>query len=366
MVFPMDANGPGMLESDPARAGEGLSETVRARIGATTLEVGGLGLGCAPLGNLYRPLGNEAAARILGAAWDRGIRLFDTAPHYGQGLSERRVGDALRDPGRSGYVLSTKVGRLLVQAGPASQRHGFVSPMPFDTVYDYSYDGVMRSFEDSLQRLGLDRIDIVLMHDIGGATHGDRNEKLFPIAMGEGYRALSELRSAGRVRAIGIGANEFEVLMAALDHGDWDCFLLAGRYTLLEQNALRDFLPLCEVRNCSVLIGGPYNSGILASGVRSEATPYYNYRPAPPEVVERVSRLESLCSVFGVPLAAAAVQFPSAHPAVASVLVGIDSVERVAQTLELWQMAIPQDLWAALKAEGLLAEQAPTPGDCQA
>lgn len=330
-------------------------------IGDTDLAVGGLGLGCAPLGNLYRPLPDAQAAEVLSAAWESGLRLFDTAPHYGQGLSERRVGDALRRPDRCDYVLSTKVGRLLVPAGHAQERHGFVSPMPFDTVYDYSYDGVMRSFEDSLQRLGLDRIDILLMHDVGRATLGDLNDELFPVAMRGGYRAMAELRSGGVVRAIGIGANEYEVCIAALDHGDWDCFLLAGRYTLLEQGALNTFLPLCESRNCSVLIGGPYNSGILASGVRAGATAFFNYRPAPRHVGERVLRLEALCAKFDVPLAAAALQFPSAHPAVASVLVGIDSAERVVETLKLWRLSIPEDLWAMLRSKGLLAEDAPTP-----
>ena len=199
-----------------------------SRIGATGLEVSSLGLGCAPLGNLYRPLDDSVASDIFAAAWNHGIRLFDTAPHYGQGLSERRVGDALRRESRGDYVLSTKVGRLLSPAGYATERHGFVSPMPFDISYDYSYGGVMRSHEHSLQRLGLDRIDILLMHDIGRATHADRNDELFPIAMQEGYRAMAELRSNGDVRAIGIGANEWEVCTMALDHGDWDCFL-AGR-----------------------------------------------------------------------------------------------------------------------------------------
>ena len=338
-----------------------MTKTRSNTIGGTGLEVGDLGLGCAPLGNLYRPLTDAQAAEVLGAAWEKGVRLFDTAPHYGQGLSERRVGDALRSPERGEYVLSTKVGRLLVPAGHAQERHGFVSPMPFDTVYDYSYDGVMRSFEDSLQRLGLDRIDILLMHDIGRATLGERNDELFPIAMRGGYRAMNELRSNGDVRAIGIGANEFEVCLAALDHGDWDCFLLAGRYTLLEQGALKSFFPLCEARNCSVLIGGPYNSGILASGVRPGATAFFNYRPASRHIGERVLRMETLCAKFDVPLAAAALQFPSAHPAVASVLVGIDSAERVVETLKLWRSSIPEDLWAMLRSKGFLAEDAPTP-----
>ena len=332
-----------------------------SRIGATGLEVSSLGLGCAPLGNLYRPLDDSVASGIFGAAWNHGIRLFDTAPHYGQGLSERRVGDALRGESRGDYVLSTKVGRLLRPAGYATERHGFVSPMPFDISYDYSYGGVMRSYEHSLQRLGLDRIDILLMHDIGRATHADRNDELFPIAMQQGYRAMAELRSNGDVRAIGIGANEWEVCAMALDQGDWDCFLLAGRYTLLEQEALHSFLPACEARNCSVVVGGPYNSGILATGVRGGGAAYYNYQPAPPGVLEKVLRLEDACAEHGISLAAAALQFPLAHPAVASVIPGIDSVNRVAQTLRLLRTPIPAHFWRALQSRGLLAEDAPVP-----
>ena len=335
------------------------------RIGGSGLQVGALGLGCAPLGNLYRPVEEAEAAEILTSAWGHGIRLFDTAPHYGQGLSERRVGDALRRASRRDYVLSTKVGRLLVPAGYAEERHGFASPMPFDRVHDYSYGGVMRSFQDSLQRLGLDRIDILFMHDIGRATHGERNDELFPVAMQDGYRAMAELRRNGDVRAIGVGANEIEACAMALDRGDWDCFLLAGRYTLLEQEALQSFLPACGARHCSVVVGGPYNSGILATGVRGAETGYYNYRPAPLDIIDRVERLEAACAEYAIPLAAAALQFPLAHPAVASVVPGIDSAVRVAQTMRLLATPIPDDFWRALRSRGLLAENAPTPRlDC--
>ena len=331
------------------------------RVGATRLQVPSLGLGCAQLGNLYKEMPDRLAREVVGAAWDQGIGLFDTAPHYGQGLSERRLGDALRQPDRRGHVLSTKVGRLLTPAGYAADRHGFVCGLPFDIVYDYSYDGVMRSFEDSQQRLGLDRIDILLMHDIGRATHGARHEEVFEVAMDGGYRAMEELRANRDVRAIGVGANEIEACAAALEHAQWDCFLLAGRYTLLEQEALRSFLPACRRRSCSVLIGGPYNSGVLASGASGGGTAYFDYRPAPPDVLQRVVDLELVCRRHNVPLAAAALQFPLAHPVVASVMPGIDSVERVEQTLELLRTPIPGDLWHELKASRLLAQDAPTP-----
>ena len=333
----------------------------RRPVGNTGLEVEVLGVGCAPLGNLYRPVSDAAASAVLRAATTHGLRYFDTAPHYGQGLSERRVGDALRrDPDRH-FVLSTKVGRLLRPAGFASERHGFVSPMPFDIVYDYGYDGVMRSWEDSLQRLGLDRVDMLFIHDIGTYTHAEDNRRLFPIAMNGGYRALDELRASGRVRAIGIGANEFEVCEAALDYGDWDCFLLAGRYTLLEQGAAKSFLPLCERRNCAVIVGAPYNSGILATGVRSGGPARYEYGPAPRAVVEKVTAMEAICDDFAVALPAAALQFPLAHPAVASVIPGIDKESRIRQTIDLLRTEIPQAFWQTLCDRSILDAGVPTP-----
>lgn len=329
------------------------------RIGNTELAIDALGFGCASLGNLYHAVSDEEASDILTTAWANGFRYFDTAPHYGQGLSERRVGDALRTS--SDYVLSTKVGRLLRPAGYAAERHGFVSPMPFDIEYDYSYGGVMRSFEDSLQRLGLDRIDILYMHDIGPVTHGDDDDRLFPIAMDGGYKAMDELRRDGLVSAIGLGVNEYEVCERALEHGDWDCFLLAGRYTLLEQESLESFLPKCVDRNCSIVIGGAYNSGILATGVSVKGPWNYDYGPAPEDVVKKVSAIESLCGEFDIPMAAAALQFPLAHPAVASVIPGIGKVSRIDQTLGLFATEIPDEFWNELSERGLIRNDAPTP-----
>ena len=331
-------------------------------VGGTSLRVETLGFGCASLGNLYHAISDADASDLTHAAWDAGFRYFDTAPHYGQGLSERRVGDLLRTH-KDDYVLSTKVGRLLRPAGYADERHGFVSPMPFDIEYDYSYSGVMRSFEDSLQRLGLDRIDIIYMHDIGQYTHGEQNQHYFPVAMREGYRAMDELRSSGAVSAIGLGVNEYEVCEDALDYGDWDCFLLAGRYTLLEQEPLDTFLLKCEERNCSIVIGGAYNSGILATGVRGDGPFHYDYGPAPKPVVERVARLEDLCDDFGIRLPAAALQFPLAHPSVVSVIPGIGNIARIHDTLELFRTEIPDEFWAALRDQQLIGEAVPTPGN---
>jgi D-threo-aldose 1-dehydrogenase len=333
----------------------------KKQIGNTALHVDTLGFGCAPLGNLYQAISDDDAKTILSAAWQAGFRHFDTAPHYGQGLSERRTGDLLRPLQGKDYILSTKVGRLLKPAGYAKQRHGFVSPMPFDIHYDYSYDGVMRSFEDSILRLGLDRIDILYMHDIGRDTHGDANDKYFPIAMHGGYKAMDELRSQGLVKAIGLGVNEYEVCEQALDYGDWDCFLLAGRYSLLEQQSLQTFLPKCQQRNCSVIIGGPYNSGILATGVKGKATPNYNYAPAPQDIIAKVSKIEDLCQQYDVTLAAAALQFPLAHSAVASVIPGLGNVSRIQKTIDLFQQEIPAEFWQSLKVDGLLAEDSPVP-----
>lgn len=329
------------------------------QIGSTDLKMDTLGFGCAPLGNLYHVVSDEDADAVLQSAWDNGFKYYDTAPHYGQGLSEQRTGNLLRPLQGKDYVLSTKVGRLLKPAGYAKQRHGFLSPMPFDIEYDYSYEGVMRSFEDSIQRLGLDRIDILYMHDIGRATHGDANDELFSIAMSGGYKAMDELRSQGLIKAIGLGVNEYQVCEDAMDHGDWDCFLLAGRYTLLEQESLDSFFPKCVERNCSVIVGGPYNSGILASG--SAGTPYYDYAPAPPAIRERVSRIETLCSEYQITLAAAALQLPLANAAVASVIPGLGSINRIQQTIGLFNESIPKDFWVDLKTQGLLAPKTPVP-----
>ena len=338
-----------------------MSSFQKSQIGNTELAIDALGFGCASLGNLYHAVSNEEATDILTSAWANGFRYYDTAPHYGQGLSERRVGDALRESDRSDYILSTKVGRLLRPSGYAAERHGFVSPMPFDIEYDYSYDGIMRSFEDSLQRLGLDRIDILYMHDIGRVTHGEDNDRLFPVAMDGGYRAMDELRKNGRVSAIGLGVNEYQVCEQALEYGDWDCFLLAGRYTLLEQESLDTFLPKCVDRNCSIVIGGAYNSGILATGVSGKGPWNYDYGPAPEDVVKKVAAIESLCGEFDIPMAAAALQFPLAHPAVASVIPGIGKVSRINQTLNLFATEIPDEFWSALSERGLIRDDAPTP-----
>ena len=322
-----------------------------------------LGFGTAPLGNLYRALGEEEARQTLDAAWDAGIRYFDTAPQYGLGLAETRLNGFLRQHRGERPLLSTKVGRLLEVSDPL-ERTGigkFFDVPSRKQRYDYSYDGVMRSLEFSLERLGVDAVDILFCHDVDAFTHGSRaaSDRRVAEFMAGGYRALAELRAARVVKAIGAGVNEWEVCETLAKAGDFDLFLLAGRYTLLEQEALQSFLPLCQARGIGVVIGGPFNSGILATGAKPGA--FYNYEPAPPAVLERVTRIAAVSASHGVPLAAAALAFPLAHPAVVSVIPGGQTLPEVRQNVALLSHPIPAALWRDLKGEGLLRWDAPTP-----
>jgi D-threo-aldose 1-dehydrogenase len=332
-------------------------------IGKTTLTVTELGFGAAPLGNLYRPVNDSDARDTVIAAIEAGINYFDTAPYYGFGLSELRLGDVLR--GHDGVVLSTKVGRLLKASSTArghDPRHGFYSPMPFEPEFDYSFDGVMSSWEASKQRLGSARIDILYVHDIGGLTHGGRHEATFrQLTDGGGFRALEQLRITGAIRAFGLGVNETAICLEVMKHAQLDVILLAGRYTLLEQSALDALLPACVRSGTSIIVGGPYNSGILATGTRHGGALHYDYGAAPQAVVERVRRLETHCERHGIPLAAAALQFPLAHPQVASVIPGLGSSSHLKRTLELLEIDIRDAFWQDLKNEGLLHLDAPVP-----
>jgi D-threo-aldose 1-dehydrogenase len=334
----------------------------RRALGETGLKVTELGFGTAPLGNLFRPLADEVARATLAAAEAAGFGYYDTAPFYGFGLSERRLGDALRL--RNNIVLSTKVGRLLKPVpGPVDQaivRHGYATPMPFEPVYDYSYDAVMRSFEASLQRLGLSKIDILYIHDIGRLTHGEQNTaRMAELTRGGGLKALEELRAAKAISGFGMGVNEVPACLEVMSHARLDAILLAGRYTLLEQHPLDDLFPLCEKAGTAIVAGGPYNSGILAVGTKTAAPLYYDYAPAPAQVIEKVRRIEAVCDRHGVPLPAAALQFPLAHRVVASVIPGLDSPERVNQTIALYRHKIPAALWQELRHEKLIRTDAP-------
>lgn len=326
---------------------------------------GPLGFGGSALGNLYAPIADETAFAATAAAVDLGMRYFDTAPHYGFGLSEKRLGAALRmlDPCEK-LLVSTKVGRKLVARTGLDlthQRQGFVSPEPFESVFDYSYDSVMRTFEGSLQRLQRTRIDILYVHDLGHFTHGADHPERFAEFMEGGYKAMRELQSSGAVAAIGLGVNETQVCEEALAYADFDVVLLAGRYTLLEQDALDTFLPLCERRGVRVVVGGPYNSGILATGVRNTAAANYNYSTAPPEVLARVAAIETICDNHEVPLAAAALQFPLTHPEVLTVVAGMGTPEQVRQAVDHVRRPVPPQFWADLKAAGLIRADALVP-----
>ena len=327
------------------------------------LSLSEIGFGAAPVGNLYRPVPDQDARDTLQAALEAGITYVDTAPYYGFGLSERRVGDAVRT--RPDVVVSTKVGRLLdpsPQHTGIAPRYGYHSPMPFTPVFDYSYDGIMRSWEASLHRLGLARIPILYVHDIGSLVHGAEHPKTFSsLTRGGGFRALEELRGAGAIDAFGLGVNEWQICLKAMDYADMDILLLAGRYTLLDQSALDALLPVCVERETAVVMGGVYNSGILATGTRSASVRYYDYAPAAEHIVDRVRRMEKICDAHNVPLAAAALQFPLAHPAVVSVIPGLDSAQRVRQTISLHQTAICSEFWEELQSSGLLRPDAPVP-----
>jgi D-threo-aldose 1-dehydrogenase len=331
-----------------------------SRLGRTQLTVTKLGFGGAPIGNLFTAVTERDAAEALQASYEAGIRYFDTAPLYGHGLSERRSGKFLGRHPRASYVLSSKVGRVLEPATPAAIRNdGYVATLPFSPRFDYSYDGAMRSVEESLNRLGTDRLDIALIHDVDVHTHGDRQQESFDTAMKGAYRALSRLRDEGAVAAIGLGVNEWQVCVAAAEAGDFDCFLLAGRYSLLEQESLDRFFPVCAERGIGVIIGGVFNSGILATGAVPGAK--FNYRDAPPPVMDKVRRLEAVCAAHRVPLAAAALQFVAGHPLVSSVVLGMRSSGEVARNTALMRVAIPKDFWSELAAERLIRADAPVP-----
>jgi D-threo-aldose 1-dehydrogenase len=329
-------------------------------LGRTALRVSQLGFGGAPLGNIFAALTEADAASAIESAFASGINFFDTAPLYGHGLSEHRIGAVLRHHQRDSFVLATKVGRLL-RPQPAPDGGLFRDILPFAAQYDYSYDGVLRSVADSLQRLGLARLDIVHIHDVDVSTHKSQaaTDERFAEAMAGGYRALLRLREDKTIGAIGVGVNEWSACQRFAEAGDFDCFLLAGRYTLLEQRALDSFLPLCVKRNIAVIIGGPFNTGILATGAIAGAT--YNYHPAPVAVMDRVRRIEDICRRHGVTLASAALQFPLHHPAIASVIPGARSAAEVRENVASFEAPIPTALWAELKHAGLLRSDAPTP-----
>ena len=320
-------------------------------IGATDIQVTELSFGGAPLGAVGDRLTDADVQAIVQRTWQGGLRYFDTAPLYGHGLSEKRLGAVLRELPRDEFVLSTKVGRLLVPEAQGERFAGMRDAEPLAIKYDYSYDAVRRSLASSLERLGLDRVDILLCHDIDVWTHGDAQPGIFDAARNGALPALRELREQGVVRAIGLGVNEWQVCSRVLDEMDVDCFLLAGRFTLLEQEPLAEFLPQCLQRQVSVIIGGPYNSGILATDNPRRAT--YDYKPAPDHLLRKAAAIRRLCQDHGVDPRAAALQYPLRHPAVAAVIPGVWAVREVEENLALFDTEIPDALWRDLAAEGL-------------
>jgi D-threo-aldose 1-dehydrogenase len=331
------------------------------KFGRVDLKVTDMGFGAAPIGNFLKPITEETSDAMVQRAWDHGMRYFDTAPYYGHGLSEVRLGHSLRWKPRSDYAISSKVGRVLKPAARKGINFApWVDALPNVCHFDYSYDGTMRSFEDSLQRLGLEHIDILYIHDCDVFTHGAEQQKVYFKQAIEGcYPALVKLREQGLVKAIGVGVNNWEVMLDFMKAGDFDCLLMAGRYTLLEQEPLDELMPLCEKRGAAIVIGGGLNSGILATGAVPGAK--YNYAPAPEHIMEKVRKIEAVCKDHGVPLPAAALQFLLAHPAVASHVPGTRTVEQMDQNVAWISHPIPNAFWADLKNRGLLRGDAPVP-----
>lgn len=310
----------------------------RVQLGTTPLQVTRLGLGTAPLGGLFEEVADDEAHRVVEAAWKAGIRFFDTAPLYGHGLAELRLGAVLSSKPRDEFVLATKVGRLMRAGAPPEPGQAYKGVPPVNPVFDFSYDGVMRSVEESLSRLGLDRIDVLHIHD---------PDDHFDEALTGAYRALDRLRSEGSIRAVGAGMNQSEMLVRFAREANFDCFLLAGRYTLLDRSGAAELLPLCAERRIAIIAGGVFNSGILADP-RPGAT--FNYTTAPPDLVRRAEELKAVCDRAGASLKAAAIQFPLRHPAVATVLTGCRSVAEVEENVRAFQADIPDYLWPLLDA----------------
>ncbi|MEO6218651.1 MAG: aldo/keto reductase [Sphingomonas sp.] len=312
-----------------------------------------LGMGTAAIGNLYQPIGDAEARKTVATAIASGISYFDTAPHYGFGLAERRLGDALAevDP-RGTAIISTKVGRRLVPTDLTGERHGFVDADPFEPVFDYSADAIRRSHDASLGRLRRDRIEILLAHDLGRMTHGEDHPAHLRTFLDSGYAAMRALRDAGAVDAIGIGVNEVAICEELLSHVDLDLILLAGRHTLLDRTSATALFETCEKRGVRVIIGGPYNSGILArEGVSAATGLHYDYRPPEPDILARAIRIEAICAAFGVPLPAAALQFPLRQKQVATVIPGMVGADQITASIARLATPVPEGLWAALDQE---------------
>src|SRR6202163_3291095 len=321
----------------------------RVQLGRTSLVVTRFGLGTAPLAGLFEAVAEDKALQVIEHAWDAGIRFFDTAPLYGHGLAELRLGRFFPSKRRDEFTLCSKVGRLLRADAPPEPGQAYQGTPPVNPMFDFRYDGGMRSVEESLQRLGLERIDVLHIHD-----PDDHYEE----ALKGAYRALDRLRADDVIRAVGAGMNQAEMLTRFARDGNFDCFLLAGRYTLLDQVALKELLPVCLEKGVAIIAGGVYNSGILAD---PKPGAHYDYAAAPAELIERAQRIGAVCARHGVPIKAAAIQFPLGHPAVTCVVVGCRSVGQLDESIAMFELEIPPAMWDELKQEGLLGPEVPTP-----
>lgn len=324
------------------------------RLGRTDLELTEFSFGAAGIGNLYRPVPREDAMATLEAAWAAGMRYFDTAPFYGQGLSERRVGDFLQGKPRGEFVISTKVGRILKPITDGSQpNNGYVDALPFSINYDYSHDGIMRSWEDSLARLGLTSIDILYVHDLeSGSFTGDAYAAHLETFATSGIHALRELKAAGKIGAFGLGVNEVSACINVMERVEIDCILMAGRYSLLDRTATGRLMGMCEAAGTAMVIGGVFNSGILATGARPGAT--FNYTEAPPDIMDRVARMSEAAARHGTDLATAALHFPLRNPVVASVLIGTAKPSSLARNVALFDRTVPDAVWPAMDELALM------------
>ena len=325
-----------------------------------------LGLGGAPLGNLFSAVSDTDAQNIIHQAINDGCTTFDTAPHYGHGLSEQRFGSALRQLPRDSFTLSSKVGRILTPSATAARdQMNFVNILPYNQHWDYSAAGVRRSVEDSLQRMGMAYLDVAFIHDCCSICHGDNYPKVLRQVIDEAIPELQKMKREGLIRGIGLGVNMVEVCLDVLKETELDCILLAGRYTLVDQSGFAELLPICEKRGMRIAIGGVFNSGILATGVRDAEKKgdklLFNYDSAPAEWVERVRAIEVVCDEFNVPLRAAALQFPLAHPTVDTVLLGANQLNHWSDAVAMLQHPIPAAFWAKLIAQGLIPTNAPIP-----
>ncbi len=328
----------------------------KRKIPRRDVDVTVMGLGCAQMGNLYRVTPYEESKGAFDTAWEHGIRYFDTAPFYGYTRSERRLGTMVTEHERSDYTLSTKVGRVMMPDDTVgAEEDAYVAPLPFRPVYDYSYDGILRSFEASQQRLGILKPDILYIHDIGTVTHGDRHAHYWDqLTSGGGFKALAKLRDEGSTGAVGLGVNEWEVVRDALEIFDIDVAMLAGRYTLLEQDSLT-FMDTCAARGVAIVAAGAFNSGILAGNRK------FNYADAPSDILAKVDALHDACDEMGVSLQAAALQFPLAHPACVTVVSGARNAAQLSSNIEWFEQDIPAEFWSDLEKRGLIAEGAPVP-----